>query len=159
MLTSKPTRRVLVAEDDADDVETLTEAIRHHIPSAIIDITTNGVQCIRYLQTSPAPSLVFLDINMPQKNGMECLEWICNQPSLAHVPVVMFTTSHSYKDVDTCYDHGALYYIVKPFRHDVLNKMLTPVFEALTGGETAKRSKSSFLLMDIPTKAVRGFNA
>ncbi len=61
---------ILIAEDDKDDAEMLIEALRSVLPSGNCIVTKNGIECLRYLKTHDAPDLVFLDLNMPLKNGI-----------------------------------------------------------------------------------------
>jgi CheY-like chemotaxis protein len=114
---------VLYAEDDLNDV-TLMELVVSRCGRPIqLFVVRDGSQAIAYLQrdgkysqpaSSPRPALVLLDVKMPKLNGMEVLEWIRRQPSLADVPVVMISSSMQDIDVLRSYELGANAYIGKP---------------------------------------------
>ena len=60
------------------------------------------------------PSLVLLDLNMPQLDGLGVLDAIRADASLHDIPVVMLTTSREQSDIQACYQRGANGYLVKP---------------------------------------------
>jgi DNA-binding NarL/FixJ family response regulator len=77
----------------------------------------------------PPPHVIFLDLNMPFKNGIECLKYIRENPKLKDIPVVVLSTTSSQEAVDQTYQQGANYYICKPrtFQHlvKVIEKVLS----------------------------------
>jgi CheY-like chemotaxis protein len=58
--------------------------------------------------------MMFLDINLPKKNGHEVLQYVKESEELRHIPVIMLTTSSSEKDIVESYRHYANCYITKP---------------------------------------------
>ena len=68
-----------------------------------------------YLEaSSPRPSIIFLDLNMPKKNGREALREIKADPEMRHIPVIVLTTSNREEDILHSYAMGASSYIIKP---------------------------------------------
>lgn len=65
------------------------------------------------IEEPPPPHIIFLDINMPLKNGHECLREIRNNKKFSEVPIVMYTTSGNQNDINESYDSGANLYILK----------------------------------------------
>jgi len=70
------------------------------------------------------PSLVLLDLNMPQMDGYETLKRIRQSPQIKNVPVVILTTSEDPEDIDTCYGLGVNAYIFKPTEYEALEKTI-----------------------------------
>ena len=79
-----------------------------------------GVELVRRVR----PDLVLLDITMPKLDGMGALIQIKSDPKTAHIPVLMCTDHSMIHDVEKCFGHGAVGYILKPFELDkVLEKV------------------------------------
>ncbi len=112
--------RILVVDDNEDDVHLLREAVLLAGLEAEWHHTSNGVECLRFLHKeeayslAPAPDLILLDLNMPVMDGREALEQIMEDESLRHLPVVVLTTSSSPHDIRNMYSLGARSYLVKP---------------------------------------------
>lgn len=114
---------VLVVEDDADDFSLLEDAVKSCCENASIQWVQDGDQAIDYLYRKgeyqditryPAPDLVFLDIRVPKKNGLEIAKIIKSDPNLKKLPTIMLTTSSSATDVLNAYENGANSYLKKP---------------------------------------------
>ncbi|MFN2376302.1 MAG: response regulator, partial [Candidatus Binatia bacterium] len=80
----------------------------------------NGEEVMQYLRrqgkfaepwTSPTPGLILLDLNMPKKDGRECLSEIKADPNFRDIPVFVLTTSRSEEDVHQTYEHGGSSFI------------------------------------------------
>jgi len=114
---------VLVVEDDADDYEFLEETLKSCCEKASIQWVQDGDQAMDYLfqkgeyqdeSKYPEPDLIFLDIRIPKKNGLEIAKIIKNDPRLKKHPTIMLTTSSSSSDVLKAYENGANSYLKKP---------------------------------------------
>jgi len=114
---------VLVVEDDADDYSLLEDAVRSSCDKALIKWVQDGDEAIDYLfrkgeyqdaTRHPAPDLIFLDIRVPKRNGLEIAKIIKADPDLKKVPTIMLTTSSSSADVLHAYENGANSYLKKP---------------------------------------------
>ena len=119
---------ILIADDDSDDIEFLTEAINSVLPSTNIASVKDGVAALRHIKTSSPPDIIFLDLNMPLKNGLEVLKDIHNHELLHNTPIVIYSTSNKLKDIDEAYNHNAAFYIVKPASFKELSKIIKTVF-------------------------------
>jgi CheY-like chemotaxis protein len=73
------------------------------------------------------PDLLFLDLNMPCKNGLECLVEIRESLKLTHLPIVVYTSSTHMTDIQKSYLHQADLYMVKPFNSFHLKNALESV--------------------------------
>jgi CheY-like chemotaxis protein len=114
---------ILLVEDNLDHVVLILRAFRKGGLLNPVCVVNDGVQAIEYLDGQgkyasrleyPLPSLVLLDLKMPNKNGFEVLEWIRQQPAFRWLRVVVLTTSESLSDVNRAYDLGANSFLVKP---------------------------------------------
>ena len=106
---------ILLADDDEDDTFLFTEALEH-IPIEIkLDIAENGIKLMHKLKNDNSiPDLIFLDMNMPVKNGLECLTEIRNSDLFREVPVIVLSTSVAGHLLESAYKEGANLYIQKP---------------------------------------------
>ena len=107
---------ILLADDDIDDCHFFTEALDALPVSTKLKIVHDGDQLLQYLAANEdqPPHVLFLDINMPRKNGFECLSEIKHNPKLKDLPVVMFSTSGAQDKIDILFKTGADVYIKKP---------------------------------------------
>jgi CheY-like chemotaxis protein len=110
------TMKILLVEDDEDDIFLFTKALETLSGGIILDVTHNGVEALEYLTRNvhEKPQLIFLDINMPLMNGIECLKKIRQHPSLHDLQVVVLTTSNSEKDRQECHNMAAAFFIKPP---------------------------------------------
>lgn len=122
---------ILLAEDDTDDYRFFAEALEKISPEYIITRVKNGLECITYLKTHERPEIIFLDLNIPIKNGLECLKYIKDNQGIADIPVILYSTSHYIKHIDSAFKSNAHYYIVKPSDEKVLIEILTTVINRL----------------------------
>jgi CheY-like chemotaxis protein len=93
-LTAKKT--ILLVEDDQDDQELFVDALRGINDTISYEIVANGQEALDRLQNGLIPALIFMDINMPVMNGLECLTEIANNPKMSKIPVVMLSSSIQY---------------------------------------------------------------
>jgi CheY-like chemotaxis protein len=104
----------MLADDDPDDRDLLAEAIIAG-NSAHVESAHNGAHLMLALTAmEELPDMIFLDLNMPEKNGKECLSEIRQHDRLKGVPVIIYSTSSSKKDIDDAFDLGATLYVTKP---------------------------------------------
>lgn len=107
---------ILVADDDTDDQEMISDSFRDIDSGCRVEVVSNGQMAIERIQdkTLPKPCLVVLDLNMPVLDGMETLSRIRSTGDFDDVPIVVFTTSSSRESRKQSLTLGALDYIVKP---------------------------------------------
>ena len=115
---------ILIVDDDADDREILKDAFINTTQGKEFVFIDNGEKLLSFLDENGAnglPSLILLDLNMPGKDGRETLREIKANKELAHIPIIIFTTSSSSRDKLTCYTLGANCFLTKP---DTFNKLV-----------------------------------
>ncbi len=105
---------ILIAEDDEDDFLLLSDALIRCFPDTLLEWVKDGEALMQHLNEHPAPRLIFLDLNMPKKDGREALREIKSREELKHIPVVVLTTSNSEADVLGAYQAGTNTFIRKP---------------------------------------------
>jgi len=133
---------ILVVDDDEDDFFLVQHVFRDRVTGVELQLVQDGEEMMDYLRqegkfeapdTAPLPCLILLDINMPRMDGMMALGGIKTDPSLKHIPVVMFTTSNDPDDIAACYRLGANSFLVKPASYDQFVSMVTNLMEYWRG--------------------------
>lgn len=109
---------VLYADDDTDDRTWVSEAFKVTGSLLTLRFVENGKQVIEFLRTSSVhPSLIVLDLNMPEMDGRQTLQHLKNDPAVNHIPVAIVTTSSNKIDKEVCKKLGASIYLTKPDTH------------------------------------------
>lgn len=122
---NSPQLRILLADDDLDDCFLFKEALAEYHISVCFTIVNDGEQLMQMLQKeSQLPDVLFLDMNMPRKNGFECLAEIKRNEKLKSIPVIIFSTYFDQDIVAMLYQKGAQYYIQKPRDFGKLKKAI-----------------------------------
>jgi len=115
--------KILLADDDPDDRELFTEAAESHDVS--VESVPNGIELMQTLIHAAAlPDFILLDLNMPEKGGKECLHEIRQYNKFDSVPVIIYSTSSSKKDIEDTFSMGANLYITKPNSFSELKKTI-----------------------------------
>ncbi len=138
--------RLLLA--DADDRLFFREALDQIAVSVELTTVPNGQQLMEWLQEhqSNLPHLIFLDLNMPRKNGHECLTEIKLIPQWQSLPIIIFSTSLHPKQVDELYHKGAQYYIQKPTDFKKLTRVIEQLLLMSEDQRQVQPAKTDFIL-------------
>jgi CheY-like chemotaxis protein len=122
--------RILIVEDDPNDVElTLTALADYNLANEVV-ITRDGQQALDYLyyqgeyatRSTDNPAVMLLDLKLPRVDGLEVLQRIKSDERLKRIPVVVLTSSHEERDMIRSYDLGVNAYVVKPVDfHEFVN--------------------------------------
>ena len=105
---------IWLADDDKDDRDIFEDAVKQILPNVSITTISGGGELMGLLSAGKVPDILFLDINMPCKNGFDCLKEIRNARQFLKLPIVIFSSSHNHKDIDTSYGYGANLFYSKP---------------------------------------------
>lgn len=139
---------IMLADDDEDDRLFFKEAFEE--VKIKYDITTfsDGEQLMHYLNEdeNPLPDIIFLDLNMPRKSGMECLREIRLNDRLKKISVAIYSTSSSEQDIEDTFVAGANVYIKKPNDFNMLKKVLSDVVHINWQYIVDGLNKDSFIL-------------
>ena len=115
---------ILLADDDAIDRELFIEGVAKTGVTFTIREASNGIEVMDMLSGGNYPHMIFLDLNMPLKDGRETLKEIKQSSQLRHIPVFILSTSNAIPDVSLAYSLGANLFIVKPDNFSVLVQLL-----------------------------------
>ena len=139
---------VFLADDDTEDCEIFAEALREVNKAARLTLSKNGHELMALLHKPPVPlpDIIFLDLNMPIKNGYQCMKEIRENPALKDHIVVIFTTSSLKEDIDKMYSLGANLYIVKPSDFERLKDIIRTVFSGVWLESLEQRQRQGFAL-------------
>ena len=107
-------KNIWLADDDIDDCEVFEDVIKQILPTASVTIVPNGEKLMKLLTPATSPDILFLDINMPLKDGLSCLVEIRLQRHFSNLPIVMFSSANQSKIIDQSYNYGANLYYSKP---------------------------------------------
>jgi DNA-binding response OmpR family regulator len=114
METFKPIR-ILLVEDNPDDVEITQRALARSRVANELHVARDGQEALDHLfGDSPRPDLILLDVNLPKANGIEVLAKIRADAALTVIPVIMLTASDREEDIVRSYTLGSNTYIQKP---------------------------------------------
>ncbi|WP_087149412.1 response regulator [Algoriphagus resistens] len=140
---------ILLADDDDDDRLFFSEAIEQLDLDIALNTVVNGVELIDYLKhpETRLPELIFLDLNMPIKGGIECLIEMRRTDILKNLSVAIYSTSSAQKDIDECLIHGANIYIKKPSDFGILKSILYKVITINHQYHSTGLSKDNFLMV------------
>jgi CheY-like chemotaxis protein len=110
------TMNLMIIDDDEDDHYLFSEAVREIDPSIHLTHCYECEQALTILKEAQSnlPDLIFLDLNMPRINGMQCLEIIKRQKQLQDIPVIIFSTSTNKRNIEEVLRLGAAAYLAKP---------------------------------------------
>jgi CheY-like chemotaxis protein len=140
-------RQILLADDDKDDSLLFKDVLEELFLVVHLTVVYDGESLIRLLNELPQiPDILFLDLNMPKKNGLTCLSEIKRTEKLHHLPVVVFSTAYEIAVINNLYAMDAQYYIRKPNGFSALKKVIHQAL-ILTGGKSnLQPSRDKFVL-------------
>lgn len=140
---------LLLADDDEDDCAFFKEALDELSVPVSLAVVNDGVQLMDYLEANSSnnlPDILFLDLNMPRKNGHECLKEIKEIDELTAIPVIIFSTSLDTEIVDLMYKKGATYYIRKPGEFSKLKKVIGNALHFISENKLRQPVREHFVL-------------
>ena len=139
---------ILLADDDDDDRLFFKDAIGEVKVKTVVNMVNDGVELMDYLINADTrlPNLIFLDLNMPRKDGMECLKEIRSNHKLKDLTIAIYSTSGLEKDIEETFVRGANIYIKKPNDFEELKSILDKVININWQYHTSGFNKENFLL-------------
>lgn len=139
---------IILADDDKDDRLFFTDAISELKVNTKVDTFKDGVDLMNYLNKKDAimPDVLFLDLNMPKKTGIECLNEIKANSKMSEIAILIYSTSASDEDIEKTFVMGANIYIKKPDSFKKLKQVLSEVVSINWQYHTNNLNKDNFLL-------------
>ncbi|MES2478861.1 MAG: response regulator [Bacteroidota bacterium] len=144
------TLQLLLADDDADDCIFFREALEELPIATHLNTVNDGVQLMQYLHQNERqlPHILYLDMNMPRKNGVDCLREIKLNPKLITLPVIIFSTSIDHDMAEQLHEYGAHYYIRKPAEFSKLKKVILRSIHLISEPRHQQPDKENFILTE-----------
>lgn len=139
--------QILLADDDRDDRYFFDKALKTLTIPTTLKTVDDGKKLMAYLlkHFEKLPDVLFLDLNMPLKNGSECLAEIKSNKKLKDLPVIIYSTSLHDDVADLLYERGAHYYVRKTDLAE-LEKILSIILTLLRKNKFARPVRSEFIL-------------
>lgn len=139
---------ILLADDDQADCLFFKEAVEELPVSAILTIVHDGEQLIEAISKkgNKFPDVLFLDLNMPRKNGYATLGEIKRNTDLQNLPVIIFSTASDEDSVKNVFRNAAHYYICKPADFSQLKKVIYEALILITQEDNRLPLKEKFIL-------------
>jgi CheY-like chemotaxis protein len=139
---------ILLADDDVDDCIFFKEALAELLLSTHLTAVHDGEELMQLLtrERFELPDVLFLDINMPRKNGFECLAEIKLSEKLRGLPVIMFSTSFEPEVVNLLHKNGAQYFIRKPSEFSQFKKIIHETLALITPDNVLQPTRENFVL-------------
>jgi CheY-like chemotaxis protein len=132
MNNSREGKVILLVDDDQDDAEIFAHIIADIDPSVQLFHVSHGASLMTHFDKGfPLPQVIFLDLNMPEISGWQCLSQLKSEQRTADIPVVIYSTSARQKDKEQARLSGATSFITKPSDYHSLRSMLLRVATAL----------------------------
>ena len=104
---------IFIADDDSDDELLFRHALSEVEPTIKLEATKDGNELLSLLQNLK-PDMLFLDLDMPAKNGLECLKAIRSNPVYVDLPIIVFSSTSRKSNIDVAYEMGANLFFIKP---------------------------------------------
>ena len=139
---------ILLADDDEGDRLLFKVAFSELKTKTVVRTVNNGIQLMEWLNKKDIllPYLLFLDLNMPPKNGLECLKDIKSNEKLQDVFIAIYSTSDSEKDMEETFRNGANVYITKPNDFNKLKQVLEKAVQTAYTYQDTTLNRENFLL-------------
>ena len=139
---------ITLADDDEDDRLFFIDAFEELKINTIVNTVNNGRELLNFLNhpETVLPNIIFLDLNMPILNGIECLKEIKLNDRFKEIVIAIYSTSSSDQDIEDTFVLGANIYIKKPSSFDSLKKILAEIVTINWQYHTSGLNKENFLL-------------
>ena len=140
--------QILLCDDDADDRVFFSEAMKELKMQNVLTVFDTGTQLMDYLHhpETNLPHILFLDINMPCKSGLECLQEIRGHARFKDLVIAIYSTSATEEDIENTFANGANIYIKKPADFEQLKKTIHHILNLNWQFHTAGLNKETFFL-------------
>ena len=137
---------ILLADDDKDDRFFFTKALKKLPLNATLVTLEDGEMLLNYLSEKQDnfPDILFLDVNMPCKNGLECLTEIKANKKITDFPIIIYSTALSEPVADVFYQEGAHSYL-KKCEFNTLVQCLNSILTKLENGDFIKEAREHFI--------------
>lgn len=142
------TLNVYLADDDDADCLLFKEALAELPVKVNLTVLDDGQQLLDLLtkKGNQLPDVLFLDLNMPRKNGFASLGQIKRDEKLYDLPVIVFSTANDQEKVKDVFRDAAHYYIRKPAKFSELKEVIYKALELIAEGNIKLPKEENFML-------------
>ena len=144
-MSIKPKLKIFLADDDAVDASLFSGALDELPSPSDFTWAEDGVMLLNFLNEFFLPDIIFLDVNLPCIDGIECLRQIRSNDEFDSIPIVMYSSYYDESNINTCYQTGANLYIVNPFTYPSILNMLTEVISIDWKNRMLRTHKNEFV--------------
>jgi CheY-like chemotaxis protein len=139
---------IYLADDDQADCLLFKDALAELPITANLTIVHDGEQLLELLtqKGNSHPDVLFLDLNMPRKNGFAALGQIKRDDKLNDIPVIVFSTANDQAKVKMVFRDAAHYYIRKPAKFSELKEVIYKALTLITDGNASLPKEENFML-------------
>ena len=108
--------QLFLIDDDLDDQEIFSIALQHIDETIQCQMANDGVDALQKLKNTPFfnPDFIFIDINMPRMNGMDCLKQMKELGISRNAKIIMYSTTSDPKMIEQSKQLGASDFMIKP---------------------------------------------
>ena len=123
--------QIFLVDDDLDDQEIFVMALEEIDKNVEYSLANDGVDALEKLESDPTflPDYIFIDVNMPRLNGLECLRQIRKLTHLDHAVVIIYSTTLDQRLINNSKELGANHFLVKPPGFTPLKEKLTEILK------------------------------
>jgi len=130
MVTDSRKLRIMLVEDNDDDIELTKIVLRRNFLDKNFHLATSGPETLNRLKnlaekSSGLPDLILIDIGLPGMSGLDLLAQLKEDARFSKIPVVILTGSLMSEHIQKSYDLGAITYLLKPISEDELMMALS----------------------------------
>lgn len=143
-----PNINILLADDDKDDCLFFEEALEELPMQTVLTLVHDGEKLMQLLKVNSCENfdVLFLDLNMPRKNGLVCVEEIRNNDKLTALPIIILSTSYDKTVGEQLYRRGVKHYICKPADFSDLKQKIHMALLLIIQKSSGQSFKENFFL-------------
>jgi len=128
---------ILLIDDDEDDRMLFKYALEMSGDQAVCTAISGWLGALDILGSGKLPDVIFLDLNMPEMHGLDCLKLLKESPVYGHVPVIIYSTSRHHVDIKKAGELGAQGYLKKQSDIDDLRNRIKQYISHIVSGNPA----------------------
>lgn len=140
--------KIILADDDKQDCLLFSDVVDELPLPTALTIAHDGEELMERLtnETIDFPDVLFLDLNMPRKDGFECISEINVSDNLKGLPVIIFSTIYDKEIADRLYNYGAYYFMRKPSDFSELKNVLHLALTNIAMTTNSQPTRENFVL-------------
>lgn len=140
--------KIILTDDDKEEHSLFQDAMAGLKMSHSLQFFSNGKELIDYFNSEDAeiPHILFLDLNMPIMSGMDCLKYLRSDERFKDLPIAIYSTSSTEKDIEDTFVLGANVYLTKPDNFNKMKEGLNTVMRILWEHQSKKMDMTTFLI-------------